>query len=36
MDYDKPSWGELAFFFVAACALIVVAKLDSARRALGL
>ena len=36
MDNGKPTWGELAFFFVACCALIVAAKLDSARRALGL
>jgi len=36
MDSEKPTWGELAFFFAACCALIVLAKLDSARRALGL
>ena len=36
MNYDKPTWGELAFFFVACVGLIVVAKLDSVRRSLGL
>lgn len=35
MSNDKPTLGELAFFFAACCALIVVAKLDSVRRALG-
>lgn len=36
MDNGTPTWGELAFFFVACCGLVIVAKLDSVRRALGL
>lgn len=35
MSEQKPTLGELAFFFMACAALIVVAKLDSVRRALG-
>lgn len=36
MSELKPTWGELVFFFVACVGLMVVAKLDNVRRALGL
>lgn len=36
MDIEKPTFGELAFFFAACCALIVLSKLDRVRRSLGL
>jgi len=36
MDNGKPTWGEWAFFFVACCGLVIVAKLDGIRKALGL